>query len=271
MSNLSIFEKKWLDLVFEGKNQEYGAYKLRQDSSKTTLLAFFTGILFLCFLSGIGLFFSSFGSKPNLNPETPIIDSMIVVNNYEEPIIEEVKPFEPLSNDAAPVEKSPSIAAYEVAPTDSSNTEVPTNEDLSNSNTSSGSETSTGTNQNSSNSGNTGPGTPEITPSTDGGIVAAPDVQPDFPGGIDNFRKQVGNRFNTPEIDEEKVISVLISFVIETDGSMTDIKVLRNPGYGLDVEAIRVLKSIKTKWIAAFLDGKPVRTRFSMPIKVKMN
>ena len=47
MANLSIFEKKWLDLVFEGKNQEYGAYKLRQDSTKTTIIAFLSGILFL--------------------------------------------------------------------------------------------------------------------------------------------------------------------------------------------------------------------------------
>jgi protein TonB len=61
-----------------------------------------------------------------------------------------------------------------------------------------------------------------------------------------------------------------MSFVIEKDGSMTDIKVVRNPGYGLDKEAIRVLKSLRTKWSAGMKNGKKVRTQYTLPILVKM-
>ena len=45
MSNVSIYEKNWIDLVFDGKNQQYGAYQLRKESSKISLLSLFFGTL----------------------------------------------------------------------------------------------------------------------------------------------------------------------------------------------------------------------------------
>jgi protein TonB len=47
MSTLSIYENSWINIVFENRNKEYGAYQLRQESTKTSVMAFFTGILFL--------------------------------------------------------------------------------------------------------------------------------------------------------------------------------------------------------------------------------
>ena len=272
MSNLSIFEKKWLDLVFEGKNQEYGAYQLRKDSSKTTILAFFSGILFLGFVSGIGMLFSSFGPKPNLLPNTEPFDSIIRVDNYNEPIIEKPRVIEPISSNTAPIEEAPVNKPLVVAATNEAIEKVPTNEELPKNNTSTGSENSNGTNPEATNSGTQGNGTSLETPTTPEIIIAAAlDVQPNYPGGIDKFRKQVGEKFETPAINEEKVVSVLLSFIIEKDGTMSNINVIRNPGYGLDIEAIRVLKSIKTKWTAGILNGKPVRTQYNLPIKVQMN
>jgi protein TonB len=52
---------------------------------------------------------------------------------------------------------------------------------------------------------------------------------------------------------------------------MTDIKVLKDPGYGLGREAIRVLKSLKTKWSPGMIGSKPVRTSYNLPITVQMN
>ena len=72
MSNVSIFGKKWIDLVFEDKNKEYGAYQLRKESPKTTLLAFFFGLLFIGSISGLGLLLSSFNTNPT--PIDPKID-----------------------------------------------------------------------------------------------------------------------------------------------------------------------------------------------------
>ena len=87
---------------------------------------------------------------------------------------------------------------------------------------------------------------------------------------MDKFYKYVAKNFRSPETDNDIAIRVLVSFVIEKDGSMTDIRVPRNPGYGLDKEAIRVLKSLKIKWSPGMIKGKPVRTAYSLPINVVM-
>ena len=65
-------------------------------------------------------------------------------------------------------------------------------------------------------------------------------------------------------------IRVYVSVVSERDGSMTDIQVKRDPGYGLGKEAIRVLKSLKTKWSPGMIGGKAVRTAYNLPITVQM-
>lgn len=271
MSNLSIFEKKWLDLVFEGKNHEYGAYKLRQDSTKTTIIAFFSGILFLGFVSGIGILFSSFGNKHDVIPLVETLKDSIIVVKYDEPKIDEPKPIEPISKTSAPVEKVPNNQNYVAANTEEATADIPKNDELPKDNQPTGNKDGTGTNTLPIDTEIPGNALIETPPTNNPVGTAVLDVQPNFPGGIDKFREKVGEQFEAPDINEEKVVTVLLSFVIEKDGTMTDIKVLRNPGYGLDAEAIRVLKSIKTKWIAGILNGKPVRTQYSLPIKVQMN
>ncbi|MNT81451.1 Gram-negative bacterial tonB protein [compost metagenome] len=62
-----------------------------------------------------------------------------------------------------------------------------------------------------------------------------------------------------------------MSFVIEKDGSMTDIQVKKDPGYGLGKEAVRVLKSLKTKWSPGMMQGKAVRTAYNLPITIQIN
>jgi protein TonB len=110
---------------------------------------------------------------------------------------------------------------------------------------------------------------PEV-PSNNPVGTGALDKLPEFPGGMGKFYNFVGTNFDKPEIGDEKTISVYVSFVIEKDGSMTDIQVRRDPGYGLGKEAIRVLKSLKTKWEPGMIDGKAVRTSYNLPITVKM-
>ena len=269
MSNLSIFEKKWIDLVFEGKNKSYGAYQLRQESTKTTIFAFISGIVFISLISGVGLFLSSFGSKPEMNPDIPLTDSLIVVPFHQDPKIEEPI-VEPQASSAPDVEV-PTSSTLVVAPTDQSEPDVPTNDELPTTNTPAGIPGGTGTNPNPSTGVGTTPEPEPTLPPTEPFVPAALDEQPEFPGGIDRFRKQVGEKFVTPELEEERVVSVIVSFVIEKDGTMTDIKVLKNPGYNLDKEAIRVLKSINTKWKPGKIKGQLMRTQYTLPIKVLMN
>lgn len=99
---------------------------------------------------------------------------------------------------------------------------------------------------------------------------AALQRQPEFPGGIQEFYKLVNNNFRIPDISHEVTARIYVSFVIEKDGSMTNIKVLRDPGYGLGREAVRVLESIKTKWEPGIDNNKPVRAMYNLPITINI-
>ena len=94
-------------------------------------------------------------------------------------------------------------------------------------------------------------------------------MKPEFPGGIEEFYKFVNNNFKFP--DEEtgtKGKKVYATFIVEKDGSLTDIKILRDAGYGTGVETIRVLKN-SPKWISGQQNGKKVRVLYSIPITMK--
>jgi len=96
------------------------------------------------------------------------------------------------------------------------------------------------------------------------------EVKPDFPGGINEFRKYVGSNIRTPDVKEDMVVKILVAFIIEKDGTMSTYEIIEDPGYGMGAEAVRVLKSCKTKWSPGYQDGKPVRARYTLPITLKV-
>ncbi len=268
MKNVSIFEKKWIDLVFEGKNKAYGAYQLRQENSKTTLIAFVYGLMFLVSVTGLGFLLSSFTDKPVLNviteTDTPPIVVTLIHRNEVKPKF--VRPAAPRVKTPAVVDKilkNPII----VSPIDAENNLV---------------KTTASNNVPTSETGEIG--TAGIPSGTSGGTEVAGikdnttivttnllDKQPSFPGGMEKFYAFVGKNYKTPDVELETTIKVYVSFVIEPDGSMSNIKVVRDPGYGFGKEAIRVLTALKTKWEPGVLDGEKVRTAYNLPISVKVD
>ena len=274
MSNVSIFEKKWIDLVFENKNQAYGAYQLRQENPKTTVTAFFYAVAFLCTISGLLIFLSSFGRREPLIENTPSIPITLTDFVYPpkvEPIVTPTSP--PKSDIKDDITKKDLTDDVVVVKADDKPDEIKNNDDPK-------------SNPNPSLNGvvggipsdNSGTGkNPEVIPSSVPATIpssspetpATLDVMPEFPGGISKFYEYVGNNFEKPELESGTVITVYVSFVIEKDGKMTDIRALRNPGFGMGAEAIRVLKSLKTNWKPGIKNGQKVRTLYTLPIKVK--
>ena len=89
-----------------------------------------------------------------------------------------------------------------------------------------------------------------------------------FPGGVDARMKYLRENLKYPKMAIESGIqgTVYLKFVVEKDGSITNVKVLRGIGGGCDEEAMRVVKNMP-KWNPAKQRGKPVRVQFNMPIK----
>lgn len=95
------------------------------------------------------------------------------------------------------------------------------------------------------------------------------DIKPEFPGGVTEFYRFVANNYKLPKV-EKLAGKIYVTFVIEIDGSITGMKVLRDIGYGTGEEAIRVLSKCP-KWIPGEHNGQKVRCTYSLPISVKTN
>lgn len=93
------------------------------------------------------------------------------------------------------------------------------------------------------------------------------DEKPAFPGGFQEFYKFIGANYNTPKI-QGLAGKIYVTFIIEKDGSLADIKVLRDIGYGTGQEAIRVLQN-SPKWIPGKYKGEAVRVLYSLPINIQ--
>ncbi|MNK06954.1 Gram-negative bacterial tonB protein [compost metagenome] len=273
MSKLNIFNGGWIDMVFEGRNKLYGAYQLRKENPKTTLVALLIGtVLFVLLVASPKIYemvdgLASKEKEENVDKIIEVIDLPPPPEEKELPpppppveqqqapksIVEEVKlkPLEAAKKEEVPddppkqeqfKEADPSSRNAEASPTGDINIGKPSG-DL-----------------------DKGVEAPDNTVYNSAGLQ----VQPDFPGGIDAFRALISKNFRMPEIDQNLNVKIYVSFVVERDGSLTAIKVLRDPGYGLGKEAERVLKSLKTKWSPGIQNGKPVRASFNLPIAINI-
>jgi len=106
----------------------------------------------------------------------------------------------------------------------------------------------------------------QITDSTNTFSIKEVEVKPDFPGGMEAFYKFIGRNFRTPKEDNAKG-KIFITFTIDIDGSVTNVRVLRDIGFGTREEAIRVLK-LCPKWNPGIINGVPVKVIYSLPINI---
>jgi protein TonB len=95
---------------------------------------------------------------------------------------------------------------------------------------------------------------------------------PVFPGGQEAMAKFILKNFNWPSAAQDAGLSgrIYMSFIVEKDGSLTDIKVLRDLGMGTGEEAIRVLKKMP-KWKPGIQNGRGVRVAFTLPLSLSVS
>jgi hypothetical protein len=269
MSKLSIYETNWINLVFEGRNKGYGAYQLRKECDRTSLLAFFMGLMIITSIFSISKVIQLLTTPEKIKIDLPeIINIPIVISD-----IETIKPKKPVEQIISIKKKSePDVYKKEqlvnpiiVNAIDSDNS-IASNKENSTTTTinTEGEPVGTSTTTTSEIGTKTTPNTSE----NEINSINALDKRPEFPGGINKFYNYVANNFEKPVNSDENEIRVLVSFVIEKNGTMTEIHVKNNPSDALAAEAIRVLKSLKTKWTPGTIGGNPVRTAYNLPIIV---
>ncbi|MEM0542888.1 energy transducer TonB [Flavobacterium sp. j3] len=258
---LDLLTRQWIDIVFEGRNKAYGAYELRKENSKTTLRSLLIGALIFSFAVAAPLIADLI---PDLSKEEESMDKKIVTIKLP-PKEEQPKDLPPPPPPPPKVDQVKFVKPV-VAKTEEIVEEPPKIEEIKDKNL--GKENIKGDPDAELTVEPVGNGPSEVV-EEDNNIynTAGIEVKPDFPGGLEKFYKFISKNYQLP--DEEGLKGkVFVTFVVEKDGSLTDIKVVRDIGYGTGKEAIRVLKSCP-KWNPGEQNGKKVRVLYSLPISIQ--
>lgn len=265
--NLSLDE-----IVFENRNKSYGAYDIRTQYPRLLTKSFIIGTsLFL--IAALSPFI--YLTIKNLNaPEKQEVKADLVEILEEDKIIEEPKeelpPPPPPPKEEEKIEIIQNVVPEPVKAPKIETPPPPISKQL---------ETTTGlVNQ----EGVKAPAyTPPPPPPSTGTKASTAEVKPqvsdtqvyseveqtaEFPGGINAFRNKVSSNFDGSAMNgDEGTVKTEITFVVERDGSITDVKA-NGKNSDFNSEAVRTIKSIKNKWTPAKINGQSVRYRFRLPL-----
>lgn len=99
-------------------------------------------------------------------------------------------------------------------------------------------------------------------------VFTTVEQNPEFPGGISEMFDYISERIKYPKMAQQMGVEgkVFVKFVVQQDGSIGEIKILKGVGYGCDDEAVRVISNMP-KWNPGKQNGKPVNVYYTMPIK----
>jgi protein TonB len=272
MSLLSnLFPTSFDDLVFEGRNQAYGAYQLRQayNGHVRIALALTMGLCALLLLGG--------AAWQHLHPivavehVVKVLPIPVIPPTYVAEPPKAVAPAEPSLPHQAAV-PTPHVAANTAPHVVKDNVAIPkpaevvTTVDVPPGLTIAGPITSA------TDAGmSTSPGNSETSIGNDTGPYVVVEKMPEFAGGTDALMKYLRShlRYPTAALAAQAEGRVFVSFVVQADGSIADISILKGLGYGLDEEAQRVVGQMPS-WTPGKQSNHAVPVRFTLPITFRI-
>ncbi|MGF7041250.1 energy transducer TonB [Mucilaginibacter lappiensis] len=265
-SKLDILKQEWIDVVFSSRNKAYGAYELRRDNSKNTVKALVIAIVLFVFIISLPTIINKIkGLIPKPDQKVKITDVVLLppppVDQTKKPPPPPPEPPKPKVDQVRfppPVVKPdnevkekepPTVKELQVADPGQKdqkgdpNADIRIDEPVGNSDIK------------------------QVVEADPNQIFTSVEQVPEFPGGLDKFGAYLSKAIRYPAVARENGTQgrVIVTFVVERDGSLTDIKVTRGIGSGCDEEAVRVLKN-SPKWKPGIQNGRPVRVQYSVPI-----
>ena len=258
------------DIVFENRNKAYGAYELRTHYTTNINRALMIGVS--CFLLMLLTNFLFARQKAN---EGRIIEVDLTAKNIHEeelPIIEKTKETEP----PKPIEQQRTIAYLEPVIVEETleETPPPKQNEIDGAIISGQSNPGTDTDEIAAEPPSEAPTaiTTVLEIKEDNTPFTTVEVQPSFMGGNSEMYKFLGKNLKYPSAAQRANIQgkVFLSFIVEKDGSITDIETMKGIGFGCDEEAMRVVK-LMPNWIAGKQNGRNVRVKFTIPVFFRLD
>ena len=277
MAKIDLISNEWADIVFQGRNKVYGAYQLRRGTGKRNIwsMVFVAAVAAVAYL-GLAAY-NSYQAAQKAKFEAEMEASLIetkkqakVEKKTEAPKVEKVQKVEKVKSSIAftpPVIKKDS----EVKPEE----EMKTQDELKETKTAIGAFDVKGNDE----AGGTvlkaveDIATPEPPKqeAEQNKVFDVVEQQPQYPGGMGALNQWLGSNIKYPVMAAENGIEgrVVVQFVVERDGSVSGVHVVRGVDPSLDKEATRVVSAMP-KWIPGKQNGSAVRVKYTVPVTFRL-
>ncbi len=276
MSKVDLIDNSWIELVFENKNKKYGAYQLRKNTGKRNVKALV--IVFATIAVIIAAFYAKVAIE-NAMPKKVAIETDVELSKLAQKKEAKVERKEPIKVEqeqkvVEKVKSSVKFTAPEIKKDEDVNPEdeLKSQDELAKTNTAIGSFDVKGNDE------------------AEGEVLKAKELiaeekpkeeetkvfdvveqMPQFPGGQQALFEYLSKHIKYPVIAEENGVQgrVIVTFVVERDGSITDVKVVKSVDPSLDKEATRVVKGMP-HWIPGKQNGSAVRVKYTVPVTFRL-
>ena len=279
MAQIDLISNEWSDMMFENRNKEYGAYVLRRQTGRRNVISM---IAVLLLFAAVMIFMIAKNAYEAYQKEHAVMDQVtelsaltqqkkkeakverkeIPVRQEQQQVVEKVKSSVKFT---APVIKKDD----EVKPED----ELKSQDEIMNSKVAVGALNVVGNDE----SGEvlkakeviaTEPVKPK---EEENKVFDVVEQMPSYPGGMGALMQYLSSHIKYPVIAEENGIQgrVICTFVVERDGSITDVRIAKSVDPSLDKEAMRVVSSMP-KWIPGKQNGSAVRVKYTLPVTFRL-
>ena len=276
-SKLDVYRTEWLDLVFDNRNKSYGAYELRQHNNRTTIKAFLTASGLMVSIIMVLFMYSRRNKIAPLPDMVPVREIMVNLSKVTERKLPQQAPQKvekPAAANPSKANTKKFINLRVVSAVDVTEEPVTIEESKVSVIGSQNIEGQLNSAQPIESSAGTGNGLGNLPASTGDEVVSTDFLEkyPEFPGGEKAFARYLSRNLKYPYMAVESNITgrVWVSFIIEKNGSLSDVKVVRGIGGGCDEEAVRVLKKAPA-WAPGMQNGRAVRVAYTMPIHFQLS
>lgn len=280
MAQIDLTRNGWCDLIFEGRNKEYGAYKLRTQTGKRNFKAIITIAILaaLCIIlfyikAGYDAYQAAHAKNENVTEISALnqpkkkeakVERKVQVEEKKE-VVKEVKSS--IKFTAPVIKKDADVKPEE---------EMKTQDQIMQTNTAIGALDVKGN----SDQGEilkvtqrveTEPVKAEPKPEVENKVFDVVEQMPSFPGGPSALMQYLSSNIKYPVVAQENGVQgrVVVSFVVERDGSITDVQVARSVDPSLDREAQRVVRNMP-RWIPGKQNGQSVRVKYNVPVAFRL-
>ncbi len=279
--DVDLSSKEWRDIVFEGKNQEFGAYELRKNSDVRHNKAMIVVVIILALAFLLPLIVNTVLPKAEEKPEDLTEQAMVNLGDAaedEQQEEEEVQErYEEEQPEVLPEEVLNTVKVTELAIVDddkvSAEDEIKTQDELK--------ETTTAFGQSDFDKGTDDRNVvrehineivvEEKKPVEENKVFNAVEQMPQFPGGDAELMKHIQKNLKYPPVAMENNIQgrVVVQFVVTKTGKVGEVKVVRGKDPDLDKEAVRVVKTLPD-FIPGKMNGQAVNVWYTLPITFKL-